>query len=322
MPIVNFKNLHKYDKLVNCNDKYGFFNNTKGTCWMISIFMIILMSNEIEKTSVEIEQENDKNNSVFSLMRIKNANGEILRPATKKEKLDYEIKLINKSALEKRQKSKDPEVIAKRAQVEADKAEAERLKNLKNATGKPDDGDEADEADFEQYKHLYGMSKRKPKDVINTAPALTEPSDPLKETTESSTVIEKKAFFEAQSKKPIYQVNDKVLLHAPDNAIDTKPYEGIITKVLENEKYKVEYSDRLIKDRKHTVIALTVSAEKDYYITKKISSGGRRTRKCKRRILNLRKTQKHRISKRRTKKRKSNNRKRHFRNSTKRIKKY
>ena len=46
MPIVNFKNLHKYDKLVNCNDKYGFFNNTKGTCWMISIFMIILMSNE------------------------------------------------------------------------------------------------------------------------------------------------------------------------------------------------------------------------------------------------------------------------------------
>jgi hypothetical protein len=252
--------------------------------FLLLLYTFILMSNEIEKTSIEIEQENDKNNSVFSLMRIKNANGEILRPATKKEKLDYEIKLINKSALEKRQKSKDPEVIAKRAQVEADKAEAERLKNLKNAAdarpnapGKPDDGDEAD-------REQYGYRRFIP--------------------------------------EQIYQENDKVLLHAPDNEIDTKPYEGIITKVLENEKYKVEYTDRFLKDIKHVVIALTVPAEKDFYITKKISSGGRRrTRKGKRRILNLRKTRKHRILKRRTKKRK-NNRKRHFRNSTKRIKKY
>jgi len=267
--------------------------------FLLLLYTFILMSNEIEKTSVEIEQENDKNNSVFSLMRIKNANGEILRPATKKEKLDYEIKLINKSELEKRQKSKDPEVIAKRAQDEADKAEAERLKNLKNAAdarlnapGKPDDGDEADR---DQYGHLYGILSKSNKG-INTNP-LVEPTTttssatssapvitpPAKKITESSTVIEKKAFFEALSKKPTYQLNDKVLLHAPDNAIDTKPYEGIITRVLENEKYKVEYTDRYLKDRKNVVIALTVPAEKDFYIIKKISSGGRRrTRKGKR----------------------------------------
>jgi len=286
--------------------------------FLLLLYTFILMSNEIEKTSVEIEQENDKNNSVFSLMRIKNANGEILRPATKKEKLDYEIKLINKSELEKRQKSKDPEVIAKRAQDEADKAEAERLKNLKNAA---DANVLDDEADYDQYSHLYGMSKRKPKEGINTDPVLVEPTTttssatssapvitpPAKKITESSTVIEKKTFFEALSKKPIYQLNDKVLLHAPDNAIDTKPYEGIITRVLENEKYKVEYTDRYLKDRKNVVIALTVPAEKDFYIIKKISSGGRRrTRKGKRGRKAYKKTVKGKKGKKSKKVRKNN----------------
>jgi ankyrin repeat protein len=43
---INSTKLYKYDKLVSCKDTYGFFNNIKGTCWMISIFMIILMNNE------------------------------------------------------------------------------------------------------------------------------------------------------------------------------------------------------------------------------------------------------------------------------------
>ena len=34
-------------KTIKCDDKYAFFNNILGTCWMISTLMIILMSNNV-----------------------------------------------------------------------------------------------------------------------------------------------------------------------------------------------------------------------------------------------------------------------------------
>ena len=46
MRITKYSKTYTTKKLVNCNDEYGFFNNITGTCWMISILMIVLLSNK------------------------------------------------------------------------------------------------------------------------------------------------------------------------------------------------------------------------------------------------------------------------------------
>ena len=59
-------------KIIDCTNPYLFFNNTKGTCWMISIFMIILSNNndallELQKFTKELFLQQLYNNEYIYL---------------------------------------------------------------------------------------------------------------------------------------------------------------------------------------------------------------------------------------------------------------
>jgi ankyrin repeat protein len=68
--------------LVSCNDYFGYFNNSIGTCWMISTFMIILMNNKtalnnlsnfnekLFKTKLLNKQNNSNNHQNYKYLQM------------------------------------------------------------------------------------------------------------------------------------------------------------------------------------------------------------------------------------------------------------
>ena len=61
-------------KIANCSHTNFYFNNIKGTCWMISVFMIVLMNNEaalkeLETFTEEKFRENLKKTNYYSYLK-------------------------------------------------------------------------------------------------------------------------------------------------------------------------------------------------------------------------------------------------------------